>query len=36
MITIPCPGIDKFSDDVVETWKLEKIFEREKEKLIHP
>jgi len=29
-------GIDKFSNDVVDTSKLEKIFERDKAKLIHP
>lgn len=35
-MTVPCPGIDKFSDDVVDAWKLEKILERDEEKLIHP
>lgn len=33
---VPYPGIDKFGDDVVDTSKLEKIFERVEEKLIHP
>lgn len=35
-MAILCPGVDKFSDYVVDTRKLEKIFERDKEKLIHP
>lgn len=35
-MTMCCPGIDKFSDDVVGTSKLEKILERDEEKLIHP